>query len=162
MKQFKQAGKQKERKKKNGEGKDIRTETRNSEVLFRMQRATVRLRVVLCASKDRRKEVHVGLSLVSMYLNLSCQPLEASSVLCPLSAHQLEPKAGAERPPGLHSQPRWQACGRWAPDLETDGLHHVSASQGWCSAILGFSEMLKPDSIFFHLGPLIFDLEAIL
>ena len=72
MKQFKQAGKQKEGKKKNGEGKDIRSETGNSEVLLRMQRTTVHLCMGLCASKDRRKEVHVGLSLVSMYLNLSC------------------------------------------------------------------------------------------
>lgn len=72
MKQFKEAGKQKERKKKNDEGEDIRTETGNREILFRVQRATVRLRVVICASKNMKKKVNLGLSLFSMYLTLSC------------------------------------------------------------------------------------------
>ena len=62
MKQFKEAGKQNERKKKNDEGEDIRTKTRNSEILFRVQRDTVRLHVVICASKDMKKKVNVGLA----------------------------------------------------------------------------------------------------
>ena len=100
MKQFKQAGKQKERNKKNDEGKDIRTKTRNSAVLFRRQRATIRLRVVLCASKGSREKVRLGLSLISMYLNLSCQPrrlLQLSS-LSPLCTPPRAKGGGRETP----------------------------------------------------------------
>ena len=164
MKQFKQAGKQKERNKKNDEGKDIRTKTRNSAVLFRRQRATVRLRVVLCASKGSREEVRLGLSLISMYLNLSCQPLEASSVEFSVpSLHTTQSQRWGQRdtPASAASPPGRPAVGG-LPDLEADRLPHVHASRGRCPAILGFSEMLKPDSIFLHSGPLIFDSEAIL
>ena len=84
------------------------------------------------------------------------------SSLSPLCIPTGTKGGGRETPLASTASPAGRPAVGGLPDLETDGLHHVCASQGWCSAILGFSEMLKPDSIFFHSGPLIFDSEAIL